>query len=105
MDKQEAQRIANDFHNFLNTGNEELIKRYSLKTLRMALPHYEHWQKAQAWYDEIIRCIDELQRREEKEEDQSKTIKVKVEFAIFGCLLGILGILVAQWILSLFRKP
>ncbi|MBU4346246.1 MAG: hypothetical protein KKH29_02840 [Candidatus Omnitrophica bacterium] len=103
MTKDEAQKIAQDFLNSLNAGDKGLIEQYSLETLRMALPHYEHWQRNQPWHQEILRYIDELQRKEEKKQDQGKIMKEKVELAILAFLLGVLGILITQGILSLFR--
>ena len=68
-------QIADEFENYLKTGDEKLIQKYSIKELKMAIsllsPHYN---KNKLWYREIEHRIEELNNLERlKKVQQGKT--------------------------------
>ncbi len=78
MDNHEALKI--DFLDSLKTGDKRLIEKYSIEQLRMSLAHFHLVDQRQPWHQEIVRRIEELQRKEEKKQDQSKINKKEPEF-------------------------
>jgi len=100
MDKQEALKIAEDFLNSLKAGDRELIEKYTVEQLRMSLSQFMLHDQRQLWYQEILKRIDELQRKKENERHKKNYTKEKVELVILSFLFGIIGTLITQWILK-----
>ena len=103
MDVNEALKIAGDFHKSLETGDKNIIEKYSVVELKQALNKISPDDSYRQWYKEIEACIKELNQISEKNKSQPYEQKEKIELLIFGCLLGILGTLIAGWIKSFWK--
>ncbi len=69
MNQEEARKMASNFHQSLNTGDESLIKEYSRKEILMALNQFSAQDQRKLWYRAMMDRVDELKTTEEVEKE------------------------------------
>ena len=81
MDIDDVLKVAENFRKSLDTGDKNLIKKYSKRELLMALNRIHTGDRNKLWYKEIEKCIKEIDKTKESWIDK--------------VLIFILGIMVA----------
>ena len=62
MNQDEALKIGTNFLEFMDSGSENLIRSYDAKTIKMALRQIPLYQKDKAWYREMERRLEYLDK-------------------------------------------
>ncbi len=94
-------KVAEDFQEYLKTGDENLIQQYSVKELKVAIsrlsPYYDN---NKLWYRTLEQRIEELssieQRKKRSHNRWKEVLKEKWLDKIVSFLLGVLGGLALQ---------
>ena len=95
-------KVAEEFQEYLRTGDISLIEKYSVKELKTAVsllsPYYNNNKQ---WYREIERRVDELSKeknrnRREIQEQWQRLLSSRWLDKIIAFVLGLLGGLLLQ---------
>jgi uncharacterized alpha-E superfamily protein len=98
LDIQEALKMADAFHRYLNCGDKSLIERYTKEELRAALNVVPHSDSRHQWYKEMERRIEEIERKERERAVKKEKRKEKWIDKIITYILGILtGLTIAYF--------
>ena len=94
MDIKEALQVANDFHKYLQTGDQTKINQYKKSELNSALALFQPHDRNQPWYQEVVRRKDFLERAEEqklKDKWYQRPLFVGITSAIVAGIFALLG--------------
>ncbi len=94
MDEATAQKVANDFHTYLQTGDESKIQQHSKAYLKSALTFFQAHDRNHPWYQEIINRINFLERSEEARQNDrwwQRPLFVGITSAVIAGIFALVG--------------
>ena len=100
MNRREALAVINDFHKYLETGDESLVVKYSSTDIRQALNKAVSDDRNQGWYKEMERRADRLDQSAERVKGRKGRWKEKIIDWVAAFVVGVLVTIVAQKILA-----
>lgn len=95
MNQDEALKIGSDFLKSMDLGSDSFIKSYDDKTIKMALRQIPLYQKDKAWYREMERRLEYL--------DKIKINRENRRQRWFDRLIGFFTALLAGFILKMIN--
>ena len=75
MNQEEARKIATDFHQSLNSGDDVIVKKYSRKEILMALNQFSPQDQRHLWYKAMLDRANELKTKKEEDEKEYNILK------------------------------
>lgn len=85
MNLEEAQKIANDFNSYLESGDDNTVKKYNIKELRMAIHKLPNDYRNKTWYKAMEDRIEDI-----KSSKFSVKNYIEYSFTIISILLAII---------------
>lgn len=96
----EAAKIYDEFRKFLETGNADLVAKYSKVQVNSALNRLLGSDKASNIADQMRKRVKDLEALEVEPGEIRKRWKENALLLLIGFILGVLGTVIAQWIIK-----